>query len=588
MLVAWPVGAASPASEGSASPSAGSAGTSARVPLAVDGKIRDADLLHDSRSDLYRSPTGAVPAGTPVVLRLRAAAGDLEAAQVRVRDGQTGASGALAMTRVATDPLGGEHGYDYWAATVPTPATPGILDYSFVAQDGRIRRYLSDDPALDGGTGLIGRQPPQDLGWQLTVYDPAFSTPAWARGATVYQIFPDRFANGDPGNDPSPAESPGPAGAARYHAGDVYGNPIVAKAWTDLPEGYCRAYQGVACAEQPLGRDFFGGDLAGITAHLDDLAARGITALYLNPIFAAPSNHRYDTSDYFTIDPDLGTQADFEALIAGAHARGIKVILDGVFNHVSSDSPWFDRYGRYPEVGACESADSPYRSWFTFRTPKPGEPSPCAPSTPGGTDTYYDGWAGFDTIPTLTETPGVIDLISGPDGVVRHWLRKGIDGWRLDVAGDLSPELLRDIRAAARAEDPDALIIVEEWGNASRFLLGDQGDSTMDYQFRRSVIGLVNGATADLDGFDRRADADRLHEPDAGGGGGLSGSGMGRTDASRRQPRHHAPAVDAHASRRGCHLEGRSRRARRGQASRGHGRCARADVPGHGIHLLRG
>ncbi len=121
-----------------------------------------------------------------------------------------------------------------------------------------------------------------------------------------------------------------------------------------------------------MGRDFFGGDLAGITAHLDDLAARGITALYLNPIFAAPSNHRYDTADYFSVDPDLGTQADFESLIAGAHERGIKVILDGVFNHVSSNSPWFDRYRRYADVGACKSADSPYRSWFTFRAPGTG------------------------------------------------------------------------------------------------------------------------------------------------------------------------------------------------------------------------
>ena len=455
-------------------------------PLAVDGMIRQADLLHDSRSDLYRSPGGAVPAGTPVTLRIRAAAGDLESAEVRVTDHLSGTSSVLPMTRVATDPSGGEHGYDYWAATVPTPGVPGILGYSFVVHDG--------------GTGSIGREPTTGLDWQLTVYDPAFTTPAWTHGATVYQVFPDRFANGDRSNDPSPAETPGPSGADRFRQGDVYGNPILVKAWDQLPEGYCRAYQGVPCSEAPAGRDFYGGDLAGITAHLDDLAARGITALYLNPIFAAPSNHRYDTSDYFTVDPDLGTQSDFDEMIAGAHARGIKVILDGVFNHVSSDSPWFDRYGRYAELGACESADSPYRSWFTFRAPGPGEPSPCAPSTPGGTDTYYDSWAGFDTIPALNETPAVVDLITGPDGVIRHWLRAGADGWRLDVADDLSPELLRAIRTAAKAEDPESAVIVEQWNDSSKWLLGDQGDSTMDYRFRRAVIGLVNGATADLDG----------------------------------------------------------------------------------------
>ena len=294
--------------------------------------------------------------------------------------------------------------------------------------------------------------------------------------------------------------TPGSAGAERFRQGDVYGNPIAVKSWDQLPEGYCRAYQGVSCDEGPMGRDFFGGDLAGITAHLDDLAGRGITALYLNPIFAAPSNHRYDTADYFSVDPDLGTQADFESLIAGAHERGIKVILDGVFNHVSSDSPWFDRYRRYADVGACKSADSPYRSWFTFRAPGPGEPAPCVPSTPGGTDTYYDSWAGFDSIPALNETPDVVEMLTGEDGVVRHWLRAGADGWRLDVAQDLSPGLLRAIRVAAKAEDPNALIIVEDWDDASPLLLGDEGDSTMDYQFRRAVIGLVNGATPDLDG----------------------------------------------------------------------------------------
>jgi len=490
ILAAWPVGAGSP----SPSPS-----VAARATLAGDGKIRQADLLHDSRSDLYRSPTSAVPAGTPVLLRLRAAAGDLATAEVRITDTLAGTSESMPMDRVATDPDAGTHGVDYWEAVV-TPTAPTVLDYWFVVQDGQSRRYLTDDPALDGGTGTILTDTPTDPGWQLTVYQPGFTTPAWTRGATVYQIFPDRFANGDPADDPSPDATPGPSGGERFRQGDVYGNPILVKAWSDLPEGFCRAYQDAPCDEQPLGRDFFGGDLAGITAHLDDLAARGITALYLNPIFAAPSNHRYDTTDYLTIDPDLGTQADFDALIAGAHDRGIKVILDGVFNHVSSDSPWFDRLGRYDELGACESADSPYRSWFTFRAPGPGEPAACAPSTPRGDDTYYVSWAGFDTIPALSETPEVVDMITGPDGVIRHWLRAGADGWRLDVADDLSPELLRAIRSAAKAEDPDALVIVEQWGDSSKWLLGDEGDSTMDYRFRRAVIALVNGATADLDG----------------------------------------------------------------------------------------
>lgn len=494
LVVTVPVDAAQP----SVSPAV--PGETGRVPLMVDGTISQGDLQHDSRSDLYRSPVGAVPAGDGVLLRLRAAAGDLGSARVVVTDRLGGTTSSLPMTVVATDPAGGGHGYDWWQADLETPGTPTILDYSFVVADGGARRFLSDDVALDGGTGTIARSALDTPGWQLTVYDPAFTTPDWTRGAVVYQVFPDRFANGDPTNDPSPDATPGADGAARYIHGDVYGNPILVKGWDELPEGHCRAYQGVACDEGPLGRDFFGGDLAGLTDHLDDLAARGVTAIYLNPIFAAPSNHRYDTTDYLTIDPDLGTDADFDALVAGAHARGIKVILDGVFNHVSSDSPWFDRMGRYDEVGACESADSPYRDWFRFRAPGPGQPSPCAPSEPGGDDTFYDSWAGFDTIPALQETPEVVELITGEDGVVRHWLRRGIDGWRLDVANDLSPAFLRAIRQAARAERPDALIIAEEWNDSSAWLLGDQADSTMDYRFRRAAIGLVNGDTADLDG----------------------------------------------------------------------------------------
>lgn len=490
-----PIAAAEPSGEPGA---AGGAITPS--PLAVDGTIAQGDLQHDSRSDLYRSPVGPVPAGSRVLLRLRAAAGDLGSARVVVSDRLEGTTSSLPMRVVATDPTGGEHGHDWWQADLDVPLTPTILDYSFVVVDGASRRFLSDDPALDGGTGSIARTPIETPGWQLTVYDPGFTTPAWTRGAVVYQVFPDRFANGDPGNDPSPDATPGPTGAARFRQADVYGNPILVKGWDERPEGSCRAYEGVVCDEEPLGRDFFGGDLAGLTERLDELAARGVTALYLNPILAAPSNHRYDTSDYLSIDPDLGTDEEFDAFIETAHALGIRVILDGVFNHVSSDSPWFDRAGRYETVGACESADSPYRDWFTFRAPGPGQPSPCAPSEPEGDDTYYESWAGFDTIPALRETPEVVELVAGEDGVVRHWIGRGIDGWRLDVANELSPAFLRAIRQAARAEDPDALIIAEEWHDSTAWLLGDQADSTMDYRFRRAAIGFVNGETPDLDG----------------------------------------------------------------------------------------
>jgi glycosidase len=461
-------------------------------PLSADGQISVADLAHDSRDDLYRSPSGAVPAGTVVTLRLRAAAGDLTEASVRIYDTRAQGQVIIPMAVAARDTTGGTHGYDYWQVEIPTIRLPTVLYYRFIVRDGTATRYVEDDAALDGGPGGV-LEKSADQSWQIDTYEPDFTTPAWAAGATVYQVFPDRFANGNSANDPSPSAVPGTTGADRYRFGDVYGNPILAKAWTDLPEGYCRAYKALAtpCNEQPLGRDFFGGDLAGLTQHIGDLASLGVTVIYLNPIFAAPSNHRYDTSDYLQIDPDLGTLDDFNALVSAAHAAGMKVVLDGVFNHTSSDSPFFDRSHHYPEVGACESADSPYKTWYTLQ---PGPPAKCFDG-----QTYVD-WAGFDTLAVLSEDPAVFAYFNGPNGVVRHWLAAGIDGWRLDVMNELGTDFLRGLRHAVKGQDPNALVLGEEWNDSSQWLLGDQADGVMNYRFRRAVIGLINGATADPDG----------------------------------------------------------------------------------------
>ena len=466
----------------------------------VDGSIRQADLQHDSRDDLYRAPTGAVPAGTDVRVRLRAGAGDLSGAQLRLADRLSGESWALPMARVASDPDGGDFGYDYWEGIVETGRTPRIIDYSIVAQDGQSSRVLSDDRAGDGGTGRIGRSGVVDDPWQITAYDPEFQTPAWAPGSVVYQIFPDRYRNADPSNDPSPAATPGTEGAEVYRHGEVHGFPIITKAWDELPEAYCRDYRPEPCDEQAYNRDFFGGDLAGVIEGLDGLVDLGVTVLYLNPIFAAPSNHRYDTSDYFYVDPDLGTAGEFASLIEAADARGIRVVLDGVFNHVSADSPWFDRFRNYEAVGACESADSPYRDWFNFRPPGPGQPEPCAPTEAGGEDTYYVSWWNFDSIPELNEIDEVNELFVGEDGVVQTWIDRGTAGWRLDVADSMSHEFQAMIRDAAKVADPEAIVIAEQWHDSTPWLLGDQADSTMNYRFRRAVISLINGATPDPDG----------------------------------------------------------------------------------------
>jgi len=463
------------------------------TPLAPDGEIVDGDLAHDSRDDAYRLPFGAVPAGTEVTLRLRAAAGDLTDATIRVWDALAETQILVPMAVVARDATGGEHGYDWWEATLPTIDIPTVLYYRFIVRDGGTTRYVEDDALLDGGAGEpLGTS--EDRSWQLVTHAPDFATPDWAKGAVVYQVFPDRFANGDPANDPSPDNEPADEGAGRYRHGDVYGNPILTRDWEDdLPEGYCRAYTGPAepCDEEPLGRDFYGGDLAGLRERLPDLAELGVTVVYLNPIFAAPSNHRYDTSDFTVIDPDLGTNQDLEALTAEAEALGMRVLLDGVFNHVSSDSPIFDRAQRYPEVGACESADSPWASWFTF---SPGPPEKCFDGQ------TYEDWFGFDTLAVIAENPDTFAYFLGDESIATRWLASGIGGWRLDVMNEISHDYLRGLRRSIKTADPDALILGEEWGDASAWLLGTEADSVMNYRFRRAVIGLVNGETADADG----------------------------------------------------------------------------------------
>ncbi len=464
------------------------------------GGLNRAALLHDSRDDLYRFPTGPVPVGSTVILRFRTATRDAEAVTVRVWNDFAQTQTLLPMTVVASTP----DGYDLWEAPLSVGDTPTIYWYRFVIHKGAETLYYEDDnrpgdvyfPANEGGPGAVYEESP-DLSYQLTVYDPAFYTPEWMRNAVVYQIFPDRFRNGDLSNDPADDE-------LEFYDGL---RSIFHETWNEPPVD----------PRQPgeyFGRwnvDFFGGDLAGIIEKLDYLQDLGVTAIYLNPIFAARSNHRYDTADFKAIDPLLGDLETFRTLVAEAKKRGMALILDGVFNHMSSDSPFFDRYGRYEEVGACESLDSPYRTWFFFVPPKGEQPSPCVNNPQGAT--YYISWAGFDSIPKINNDANGPRLYFylGRNSVVNTWGREGIGGWRLDVGGDIDPggpanDYWEAFRKAVRNVNPEAVIIGEEWGNATRWLLGKEWDAVMNYQLRRGILGFVR----DTDFTDNDSNGDRL------------------------------------------------------------------------------
>lgn len=421
------------------------------LPSATEGArspINTHALLHDTRNPSYRSPFGAVPAGTPVTLGLRTARNGASSVLLHVtaKDVQGHSLGtanqALSVSRHTK-------AYDYWK-TVFTPSKVGIYSYDFQIKKGSASVWYSGTILNEGGPGQVYRKKPQNH-FEITSYVPGFQAPSWAPNAVIYQIFPDRFYNGDPSNDHNGMDP-------------IYGSdhPYVHSNWNDAPQG---------------GEDFFGGDLQGIDDKLPYLKSLGVNTLYLNPIFEAPSNHKYDTADYMTIDPRFGTLDTYKKLVADAHADGIRIILDGVFNHTGSDSVYFNRYGSFPDTGAYQSKSSPYFPWYTFTI----------------WPTQYDDYMGqYDSLPVLNESAPVRDFFfRTPNSVAQHWLGLGADGWRLDSAWGKSANWWQDFRQHVKSDYPDSIIIGEpDWySDYLPFLMGDQLDGAMNYHFREAVLG---------------------------------------------------------------------------------------------------
>ena len=414
-----------------------------------------ATLLHDSFSPTYRSPGGAVPAGTTVRLRLRATGERVKAVALRVEVGDP----VTETSTVRMLKLRKQSGA-FWAVDYRTPSKPGLVSYAFRVTTAKGVRWYGDDGSSNdtrkGGTGKTTRL--RGDSFSLTVYDRNFTTPSWLQGAVVYEIFPDRFRNGDPSNDPC-RNGPCPV---------FYGNipAFLHPTWNEPVED--------SHATGVFNRDFFGGDLQGVTEKLDYIKSLGVDAIWLTPIFKARSNHRYDTDDYMQVDPSLGGDAAYAQLLAAAHAKGIRIILDGVFNHTSSDSLYFDKYHRYPGVvGACESASSPYRDWYSIT-------GDCA---------SYSSFAGLDTLPQLNHSnPAVLNFLVG---VTKHWAP---DGWRLDAAQEVDHKFWRSFRQQV----PGPLIAEDTAGpvDASPYLLGDEMDGVMNYRFRQAALGFAQNLTA--------------------------------------------------------------------------------------------
>ncbi len=381
----------------------------------------------------YHLPPAAQPIGSWVDLTVE---GVTSPPEVVMRDIHRKAEWRVAMT------IDGDH----WTARVKLPTEPTIIRYHFEFPDGGALHELRQHEGRN--TPIYGEWAQREF--QIAAYDPNAAPPSWTQGIVVYQIFPDRFANGDPSNDTFPKS--------------VYGEKPVLLAWDDAPE------------HPPRGRDFYGGDLRGVIDKLDYLVDLGVDCVYLCPIFASPSNHRYDALDYFQIDPLLGTERDFEELVEKAHARNIRIVLDAVYNHCSSDSKYFNAGGLYgPDSGAAKSRQSPYYRWFNFKH-WPDD---------------YEGWVGLKHMAEFVECPEVESFFLGPEGVSVYWLKKGIDGWRTDVTRWVTDEFWRRFRQAVRAVNPQAYLIAEEWEDASHYLVGDTYDATMNYRFGWALYGFL-------------------------------------------------------------------------------------------------
>ena len=407
--------------------------------------------MFHSRNPKYRAPTGAVEAGSPVHFRITLPR-ELSCSAARLimeREGDP-----AIIQDMFWCGMNGEN-REWWECDF-TPEDTGLYFYQFEASTCRGVQRLSRGErgwAVFGGTWR----------WGLGVYQAGFETPSWLEGGVMYQIFPDRFFKSD-------QEKTGLPAGRTYHQ-DWYEQPD----WRPNEQG------------RVTNSDFFGGDLRGIAEKLPYLKSLGVTCLYLNPVFESHSNHRYDTADYSKIDPLLGTEEDFTALCQAAADLNIQVLIDGVFSHTGSDSVYFNREGRYESAGAYNSPESPYYPWYNFQN----------------WPDQYESWWGFDTLPNVNETDESYNaFINGEDGIVRRWLRAGASGWRLDVADELPDPFIDKLSAAAKAEDPEALVLGEVWEDASnkaaygvrrRYLLGGQLDSVMNYPFRDAIFAFLLG-----------------------------------------------------------------------------------------------
>jgi len=426
--------------------------------LKTERKTYMSATIFDSRNTVYREPFGAVASGTEIRLTIRLSK------TISYESPELWVYRADEWEKPEIYPMEMSHcrSTSNLYTIMYKAENPGLYFYCFHVIENNREIYICKDA---GGRGVImsGRG---DL-WQLTVYEKDFQTPDFLRGGVIYQIFPDRFYSSGTKKENVPKD-----------------RKLVL--WGTAPE-YLPDENG-----EVTNSDYAGGDLKGIEEKLPYLESLGVTAIYLNPIFEAHSNHRYNTADYLKIDPLLGTEEDFKSLCAAAKKLGISIFIDGVFSHTGSDSIYFNQKGRYKGKGAYQSKESPYYKWYNFQ------------DYPNG----YTSWWGFKTLPEVREEEkSYLEFICGKGGVAEKWLSLGASGYRLDVADELPDVFLDRFRKTVKAANPQALILGEVWEDASnktsygarrRYFLGKQLDSVMNYPFKDAILDYVGNGGGDV------------------------------------------------------------------------------------------
>ena len=416
-------------------------------------------IYFNSHDEACRSPFGAVTPGTTVNLSLNT--GDIKDVTCYLNFFKE-TPGAKQIETIAMENQDGRH-----TATI-VPDQVGLYFYWFsVSIQGQTTFYGNSHDAL-GGLAVPYEQENRMRPFQITVHDYIKPAASWYKNAIFYQIFPDRFFNG---NENGEISNPKPGSF-------LYAN------WYDKPI-YVKNERG-----EIVRWEFSGGNLAGIRKKIDYLKSLGITGVYLNPVFEARSNHRYDTGDYHKIDPMLGTNQEFSELMAELQDQNIGVILDGVFNHTGADSKYFNALGNYDTLGAAQSPESPYYNWYMFKD---------YPHS-------YESWWGVSDLPNVDENQPSFQhfILNEKDGVVPYWLQKGALGWRLDVADELPDFFIKGIRKAMEKLDnaEDLVLIGEVWEDASNkiaystrreYLLGDELHGVMNYPFKDAIIKYLTG-----------------------------------------------------------------------------------------------